>query len=285
MSLFSAIGTGARAVAGGANTAVNAVSSIRNKADSLIDNFILHPGGGRGINGFVFDAQLEDRLELSADITDHYVEDNTFINDHVAIRPMRIILRGLIGELVYNTNPSGVLGLLQTTQNLLSVIPAYLGKYTPKGIQNIQKVITKGTAVVNKVDNYIARAKNIVGLFTGGGAKTKQQEAYAKLKDLFFNRTICSVETPYEYFKKSMIIENITFKQLEDSKYESDIQVTLKEIRVAKVSVTPINALTTSSKALQQRQSPEDKGYVRGSQTTLSNKLSLGYRLNGKKPQ
>lgn len=264
---------------------VGAASYIRSGADSLINKYILHPKGGRGINGFVFDAQLEETTQFQSDITDHYVEDNFAAHDHVAIQPIRLKLQGLVGELVYNTNPSGVLGLLNTAQTLLTTVPAYLGKYTPKGLQDIQKVISKGTSVVNKIDNYMARAKNIVGLFTGGATETAQQKAYGELKEMWANREMCSVETPYEYFDGNMIIESIRFQQGEDSKFYSSITVSLKEIRVTQVSLSPVNKMTTSALALPQRQEPTDAGKIKGTPTTFGSKLNLGYRLSGGLPQ
>ncbi len=267
----------------GATTAMNSISNLRGGVDSLVNKYILKPKGMRGISGFVFDGPMEDVTQFSADITDHYIENNSFINDHVAIRPIRLVLKGFVGELVFNSNPTGLLGLLGSAQNFLTTVPAYLGKYTPKGIQDIQKAITKGTSIVNKVDGYLARAKNIVGMFTGGTNKiNKQTEAYTGLKNLFINRVICSVETPYEYFRDSMIIESLVFRQSDDDKYRTDISVTLKELRVSQVSVSPISKLTTGGRALFQRQSPVDGGKSKGTAFTFGSKLSLGTKLNGK---
>jgi hypothetical protein len=248
-------------------------------ANGLVNKSILKPKGLKGINGFVFDLATEDSVQMSADITDHYTEDNMFVNDHVAIRPVRIIMKGFIGEVVYNTNPSGILGLFSTVQNALTTVPAYLGKYTPKGLQDIQKVLVKGTSLVNKVDNYISRAKNIVGLFDASTKLNNQQKAYDTLKQLFVNRVICSVETPFEYFDEKMIIESIAFRQGENDKYRMDIWVTLKEIRVATVSVTPVNKVTTGGRALFQRQSLLDNGPSKGTPIAWASKFTTGMKI------
>jgi hypothetical protein len=279
MSIFSAIQSGATSAYSVVNSGITAISNARGYADSLINKSILKPKNMKGINGFVFDSATDDSIQMSADITDHFTESNIFINDHVAIRPIRIVMKGFIGEVIYNANPSGVLGLFNTVQDVLTTVPAYLGKYTPKGLQNIQNVLNKGTSLVNKVDNYISRAKNIVGLFGKANKTSHQQDAYAILKALFLSRVICSVETPFEYFDSNMIIESIAFRQGDNDKYRTDIWVTLKEIRTAQVLVTPVDKFTTGGRALFQRQAPLDNGKSQGAPVEWASKFTTGMKI------
>jgi len=60
-----------------------------------------------GVAGFLFDIEGEEIFELRSDITDHYVEDNTTIQDQWGRLPERITLNGYVGELVgYLSNPN-----------------------------------------------------------------------------------------------------------------------------------------------------------------------------------
>lgn len=47
----------------------------------------------------LFDYESENTASLESDITDHFVEDNTYLNDHIALRPEIISVRGFKGEL------------------------------------------------------------------------------------------------------------------------------------------------------------------------------------------
>ena len=60
-----------------------------------------------GIAGFLFDVDLNQQAELTSDVTDHYVEANYAIQDHIALRPEVVVLRGLVSELKY-ANPNTV---------------------------------------------------------------------------------------------------------------------------------------------------------------------------------
>lgn len=53
----------------------------------------------RGVAGFLFDYDAEQFIELLSEITDNPVEDNTTLQDNIALLPERITLRGLIAEL------------------------------------------------------------------------------------------------------------------------------------------------------------------------------------------
>ena len=81
--------------------ALNTITNAEDFIDDLSTKYILKPLGARGIGGFVFDIPDEAKVTLSADITDHWVEDNTTVNDQIAIKPDMIALSGFVGELPY----------------------------------------------------------------------------------------------------------------------------------------------------------------------------------------
>jgi hypothetical protein len=53
-----------------------------------------------GIAGFLFDIELDSKIELTSDITDNFVENNTAVQDHIALRPETVTFRGIVAELV-----------------------------------------------------------------------------------------------------------------------------------------------------------------------------------------
>jgi hypothetical protein len=53
-----------------------------------------------GIAGFLFDIPEEEEINLRSEITDHYVEDNTAIQDQIALKPDEVTVRGLVAEIV-----------------------------------------------------------------------------------------------------------------------------------------------------------------------------------------
>ena len=73
------------------NTALNAADTT----SELVGKYVVSPVVNLGIGGLAFDIFEEHKVELQSDITDHYVEDNTAIQDQIANRPLKFTLRGI----------------------------------------------------------------------------------------------------------------------------------------------------------------------------------------------
>lgn len=258
---------------------LNMVVSARGQLDTLTNKFILKPANAKGLAGFVFDLEGSTQVIVQSEITDHYSEQNTFVNDQAAQKPQRIVLRGFVGEIVANPG-TGVLGAINTLQNKLTTLDATLGKYTPSVVQKIQSNLQTVTNTVNKVDNAISRAQNVVGLLVGAApAPTKQELAYQNLFALWANNTVFTLDTPFNYFR-SVMIEHMMFDQPEDTKQWSELMVTVKEVRFTGTVVqgpgmsAQLAAQTQLGRSQQQSQSPTNKGKTQGIQTSFSSLFS-----------
>ena len=51
---------------------------------------------------YFFDVVNDDTVTYNAQITDNWIESNSAIQDHIALQPVTITMRGLCGELVYD---------------------------------------------------------------------------------------------------------------------------------------------------------------------------------------
>lgn len=248
---------------------LNQVASARGYLDTLANKYLLKPASAKGLAGFVFDYEGDTEVIVQSEITDHYSEQNTFVNDQAAQKPQRVVLRGFVGEIVANPN-KGVLGAIATLQGKLTTLDAITGKYTPSIVQKIQQGLTSATSVVNKIDNAISRAQNLVGLIVGSApAPTKQELAYQNLYALWANNVVFTLETPFNYFR-SVMIEHMFFRQDETTKQWSEIQVTVKEVRFTGTVVqgpgmsAQLAAQTQMGRSAFQSQAQANKGRTQG---------------------
>ena len=122
------------------------VTSGRNYLDKRA-NTILSPKTAKGISGFLFDVPKDEQVTLSYDVTDHFTENNSFLNDHIVRKPIQITLSGWVGELVFE-QPDGVAGALSLLNNRLSTVNAYLGDLTPGFVQTAQRAVSAAQSVV-----------------------------------------------------------------------------------------------------------------------------------------
>lgn len=248
-----------------------------NYINTLANKYIVKPKNAKGIGGFVFDYEGEASVTFQADITDHFLESNDAVQDHIAQRPVKIMLRGFVSELVQKA-PQGLVGALASIQNRLTTVPAYLGRYTPGALSTIQKSITAAQNTVNTINQSIARVQNIVGMFPGAAPqKSKQQQAFAQLQSLYLSRQVFTVETPYSTFD-SMVIETLTFVQPEDTQSWSDISVTMKQLRFVDTQTVQSTSGAFGGRSSLQRQDLTAQGKTKGTpvQTSLLYKFFSG---------
>ena len=57
-----------------------------------------------GIAGFKFHVPETEQVQFENEITDHYIETGSAIQDHIAQRPITITLTGLVGDYFYSVN-------------------------------------------------------------------------------------------------------------------------------------------------------------------------------------
>ncbi len=228
----------------------------------------------KGIAGFVFDYDGDDEQRYESEIPDHYSENNQAIEDHIANRPARIILRGFVSELFMPAQSHGLFGSLTTLQQKMGTVQAYLGKYTPQALQKLQGSASKA---VGQVQNYAAtaagylnQAKNIAKMFGGAtGALTRQQQAYAALVSLWSQKQVFNVLTPWTLMP-AMAIESLVFVQVKDSKTKTDIIVGMKQMRFVDVQSSQNTTATHAGRAGFAYQSKTNLGLTSGTPTLLS---------------
>lgn len=239
------------------------ISNARSYANDRVD-VLLRPNTAQGIGGFLFDIIETDEIVLETDVTDHFTENNSFINDHVVNLPTRITIRGFQGELVFES-PRGIAGAAQLLQNRLETVEAYLGDRTPGQIQQAQEVIGQAQTAISTINQTVDRVQNVVGLLGSpfGTEETRQQRAYNELVALRATRTPVTVNTPWAYFD-SMIITALSFTQPENTSDYSEITVSLKEFRVSETQTVSFDEDLTPPRSQIQETAQEDQGLTRG---------------------
>lgn len=246
-------------------------SGITNSRNFLDDkaNVLLKPKAAEGISGFIFDVPDAESINLSSEITDHYTEDNSFLNDHIVRKPIKINLSGFVGELVFRA-PSGVEGAVQELNNRLESVEAYAGDLTPGAVQKAQQAVQKAQATVSAINQTLDKVQNVVGFFDGEGQEeTLQQKAFNNLYALWRSAEFLTVQTPWRYFD-NMVIQDITVQQDGESEAITDIQVTLKEIRVAQTKTVNYDENIFPVREQLQAGEEEDQGIIRGQERDTS---------------
>jgi hypothetical protein len=217
------------------------IPTVEQFVSSVVDKYIVRPTSNPnliGVGGFLFDIDATQEISLDAEVTDHYTEDNYAIQDHVALRPKMVTLRGYIGELK-DMQAQSLLPVLTNIQSLASI-----GGFMPQFAAQATQVYSKITDVTSKIDSVINQANNVFDIFTNKSTTANyQQKAYMFFEQLRDSMQLCTVETPYKIFN-NMVITSLRAIQKDDTNIISDFAVTFKEIRTAntiyETTATPV---------------------------------------------
>jgi hypothetical protein len=182
-----------------------------------------------GIQGFTFDYKGEYQTQADSDITDHYVEKNYAIHDHIALKPIVISVSGEAGELVYKA-PKDFAAVSQAVEKL-GVLSPFAPQIT-QAAQNIYNEVERQYKIAQKANS---AAKNIWSDYektAQGAGEDRQQAAFSFFHEAWEQRQIFTVMTPWQEFK-NMVIMSLSATQSEETKYVTGLNIKFKQIKFA----------------------------------------------------
>lgn len=207
---------------------------------------------------FLFDYEGEQTVSIESDITDHFIENNTTIQDQIALRPEIVTTHGFIGEL--NNIAPKALQLLQSLAEKLTVVSAYtpvlsetaLIAYTEafflyQVAANVANSAVSAWSSINNTggENVIGSnglENNVFNSSTGqiSNNQNKQQVAFQLFYGYWNSRTLFTVQTPWAIFQ-NMAIQRLRAIQDAETRVITDFEVVFKMMRFARTEESPFS--------------------------------------------
>jgi hypothetical protein len=225
---------------------------------------------------FFFHIRGEEIMDLVADITDHYVEDNTAIADQIALRPDEFKVQGFIGDV--NDVVPRPLEAARVIAERLVLIDGYvpglsvtaLRAYnaaeqayrTARQISNaaIQTFASIGSTDVSvNVITGSETPEELAQLRDRRKNQNQQQIAFQQFYGYMKTQTLFTVQTPWAIFQ-NMAIKSLRAVQDAESVEITDFTITFKAMRFAETQVT--SSPQFSSQNMQGRASQMSSGQV-----------------------
>lgn len=175
----------------------------------------------------LFQIIAEEEISIQSEITDHYVETNVSMQDHIALKPRTFRVSGYVGEL-NNVPPDEILPLKLIADKL-----QVLGAYTP----SITATALRAYNTTERLYNVASKAVKAYKKATGVIVPTKQLEVFKDLMDNWKARTLFNVHTPWGTFTNAAIL-NMRMTQGENDANSSDFEVVFKEVKTAETLIT-----------------------------------------------
>jgi hypothetical protein len=215
----------------------------------------------------LFHYEGEQVVALESDITDHFIEDNTTIQDQWALKPETITTHGFIGEL--NNVPPSALAAVKAIADKLTIISAYTPVLSATALLAYNEAFQLYQVGLNAVNSAVAAWSSLSGaggesVINGQGIilqpnQTKQQIAFQQFYGYWRTRTLFTVQTPWAVFQ-NMAIKSLRAIQDAETRMITDFEVTFKMIRTAATVTTSGISLTYQGRAAAQVASLTDLG-------------------------
>lgn len=229
---------------------LTALSQVTTQATALSNLLLVNPQNDVGIqpqliNGdtqdtppkFLFNYYGEQTVTLESDITDHYIEDNTALQDQISLKPILITGQGYIGELTDITPEA--LEPLRTAAEKLQTLVAYTPQLTVTAqlayntaFQTYQVLQLAANTAVSAWTAVASNTPGLVNSLSKFANQNKQQQAFLLFQGYWASRTLFTIQTPWAVFK-NCAIQTLRAVQDQDTRVITDFEVTFKEIKIA----------------------------------------------------
>jgi hypothetical protein len=238
--------------------------------EGLKKQAILAPKGAKGIGGFVFDIPTRETLTLETDITDHFMENGSYTNDHAVDRPVKATLTGFVGELFVGP-PKGLAALTSEIGGFLAPIAGFTGEFLPAEVQVFNAALDVVDQAAAQINNAIQKGADFIDFLSGTErvALKRQKEALNTLDAMRRSRAVFALTLPWAYYENVMI-ELITVQGEEDTEQWSEFSVTVKQVRFDEVRRGNFDADLFPSRNEIQNAATSAEGVIQGVKSTDS---------------
>lgn len=240
-----------------------------------------------GIAGFKFHLPESEQVNMESDITDHYTDSNSVIQDHVAKRPVVLTLSGYQGEYFYSVNE--IEDALANVTPVLSLVKQFVPKLSAATIQakqgwlnyqntintgggisenqniDLSKTLAENTTLANKA-GVLWNSLNGVDLFklfqNLYKLKSAQTRAFLFFEALWKSEAVFTVETTWKRYDNMMIQKVLPIR--ESNADITSFTVTFKQMNFAQTRFESLN--NAAGRTRSQLAKQVNKGISKGSE-------------------
>ncbi len=243
------------------------VDGVLNGADTLnglTNKFVVSPIFNLGVAGFVFDIPKETRIQLESESTDHFAEDNSAIQDHIALRPNIITTGGFVAELKFTkADPKqDKQKLVEKLVRLNSLVPVLTN--AARSAKNAIDIAKTGEATVENLEATTQAGLDIFKAYKAlNPPEGEQAKAFNFFRAMRDARQLVAVDTPWGFFS-NLEIKTIIAVQSADSESVTDFSMVFKEFRTVQTQFVPFAEDQYQGRAKNQRSEQQDQGKAQG---------------------
>lgn len=250
----------------------NIVAQKMLKGVADIGTIVVNIIGATGIAGFKFHVPQTEMVNFENEVTDHYIDTNSAIQDHIVQKPITITVSGLVGDYFYSNNEiEDMVALITPT---LALVKEFLPNITDRTVKrltdaqsghiNLPNIQIPDENVYFQLQSEKNFEFNIVDLFklfqNLYKIKSAQTRAFIFFECLWKSRARFSVETTWKRYD-NMIVQRVQAKR-DNNADITEFSITFKQISLVGVYTETIEQ--SANRMIQARSPIANKGIENG---------------------
>lgn len=250
----------------------NIVAQKMLKSVADVGTIVVNIIGATGIAGFKFHVPQTEMVNFENEVTDHYIDTNSAIQDHIVQKPITITVSGLVGDYFYSNNEiEDMVALITPT---LALVKEFLPNITDRTVKrltdaqsghiNLPNIQIPDENVYLQLQSKKNFEFNIVDLFklfqNLYKIKSAQTRAFIFFECLWKSRARFSVETTWKRYD-NMIVQRVQAKR-DNNADITEFSITFKQISLVGVYTETIEQ--SANRMIQARSPIANKGLENG---------------------
>lgn len=175
---------------------------------------LVAPPRAFGIEGFLLDVIKEEQVDMENQITEHPVEDRSWVVDNVSIKPITYKIQGIVGEIFIRQDI--INEQVNLVQDKLGLISQYNLPYTKERNRRVNDLKNVANKNVNYIKNAYKVGENIVNAFLQKNASNEKSRIDNAIQFFYYlrnNAIPCSITTNVLGYLENMIIKNLSISR------------------------------------------------------------------------
>lgn len=220
-----------------------------------------------GIGGFTALARVRESYRLTAEVPETPVEDGSFVNDHIIIRPLTVTIEGSVADVFIRRA-----ALATTTTRVLAEIGNVASQFAPP---RTQSQIAKAAALANDVTDALRRLDSVLDAGTQAFNFIGNRDTTTKgLRESFIDmiegyhkaKTVLSIDMPYRRLDNMVITSFVS----STDNVEDTTTFTIEAQQLQYASTIYAEVATPAAGLSGQTTAGSDKGVQEGEDVTES---------------
>lgn len=248
-----------------------------------MDEAVIGFSEGGIIGNYKFHILERESVKYEADVTDHYIDTNRAVHDHIAWKPVTITLQGLQGRYFHDITKD--IGHSLEYYRVFNTVTSFLPIVTPinmaRKVKSTISRLTGGSGIINMIANKITSFAygfllNKIKEFTSDWAsiyndaakiEDEQTKMFLYLEEMFMKGLPITVTTSWRSYD-NMVITSL--QPTRDGNGDiTEFQVTLKQISTVSSIIVDTNEKVEGGNSANQSAEITDKGTTSGVPQTL----------------